>query len=77
MRNSRGATHTVLLAEFDLLLFTKESGGPPPFLVHREFENQLLRDFRVVVHLNHRLEGDVLAFLRVLEQNIETVPTES
>lgn len=71
VRKSRGAKPKVLLAEFDLLLFKKDRGGPPPFLVHREFANHLLRDFRPVVRLGHRLEGDVLAFLSAIEQNIE------
>lgn len=38
--------------------------------MHKEFSNSLLRDYRVDVLLNHG-EGEALAFLSAMEQNIE------
>ena len=70
VRKHRGVKRKALLAEFDPLLFKKDRGGPPLFLLHEEFTNQL-RDYRVDVPHGHGLEGDALTFLSAMQPGIE------
>src|SRR5678815_1796087 len=51
----------------------KDRGGLPTFLLHKEFANGFLRDYRTVVPLNHGLESDPLSFLSAMEPSIETL----
>src|SRR5688572_16215475 len=51
----------------------KDRGGLPTFLLHKEFANKFLRDYRTVVPLDHGLEGDPLSFLSAMEPSIETL----
>lgn len=49
---------------------------PPPFVVHKVFAKNLLRDFRAVVPFNHRLEEDAFSLLSAVEPGIEAQLTE-